>query len=456
MVGDPTAQVLPLRWHDPLKLIETNAPSRPSRIVLWSVCVLVSSLLVWASVGTLDIIATADGQLVSQTLLKVVQPAGPGLVKELLVAEGDSVKRGQLLVRLDATAEQAERGGLDDALATALMQARRIQAALQDSPMRTLGSDDPALFAQVQGQDRAQRKAFHDELEQEQSQLVKAEFERKSALQVLGKLEQTLPSYQQAAESYAKLEQDGFVGKLAMADKRREAIERSRDLDAQRAAVGALNATITAQQKKLGQLRSTYRAELERELAEIRVRILQLQPSLKKINYQEGLMELRAPQDGVVKDLATTTVGAVVQAGAVVLTLVPTGEQLFADVAVKNVDVGFVRSGQQVQVKLATYPFQKYGMLQGTVMRISADASDTGKRGSSLNSETDWTPASGLSVYKARVRLAQQTLTDAEGAKLQLAPGMQLTAEIKQGRRTVMEYLLSPVRKTVMEAGRER
>ncbi|QDQ28478.1 HlyD family type I secretion periplasmic adaptor subunit [Chitinimonas arctica] len=442
----------PSRWHDPLKLIENETPGQASRVVLWSICVLVSILLIWAAFGKLDIVATAEGTLSSQTLLKVVQPAEAGIVKQLLVAEGDQVKAGQLLARLDTTLAQAEHGGQRNAMDTAQMQVRRIEAGLRNTPMQKRAGDDSLLFAQVQSQDIAQRRAFHDSEEQAQSLLLKAEYERKSALQVLAKLEQTLPTFEEAADSYARLEQNGFLSKLASHDKRREAIERRRDLEAQRATVDALHATIAAQQQKLSQLRSSYRSELEKELADLRNRITQLAPGLTRSAYQEGLMDLRAPQNGVVKELATTTVGAVVQAGAVVMTLVPQGEQLYADVAIKNEDVGFVHVGQQAQVKLSAYPFQKYGMLKAKVMRISADASDSGRPSSSLLAESSPAQATGISVYRARIALDRQNL----GGKLALAPGMQLTAEIHLGKRTVLEYLLSPLQQTVQEAARER
>ncbi|MBI1835145.1 MAG: HlyD family efflux transporter periplasmic adaptor subunit [Burkholderiales bacterium] len=154
----------------------------------------------------------------------------------------------------------------------------------------------------------------------------------------------------------------------------------------------------------------------------------------------------------------TTTVGAVVQPGAVVLTLVPKGEQLFADVNIKNEDVGFVQIGQTVQIKLAAYPFQKYGMLRGKVIHLSADASETKGNTSSYSAAGTGDSNSGVSIatYKARIQLAQQTLSDAQGNKLVIAPGMQVVAEINQGKRTVLEYLLSPVQKAVNEAGRER
>ncbi|MGH9876378.1 MAG: HlyD family type I secretion periplasmic adaptor subunit, partial [Nitrososphaerales archaeon] len=249
-----------------------------------------------------------------------------------------------------------------------------------------------------------------------------------------------------------------FMGSLAAAEKQREAIEKSKDLDAQQSAVAALNATIAAQAKKISQLQSTYKSELQKELADVRARTAQLQPSLDKSIYKEGLMELRAPQDGVIKDLATTTVGAVVQPGTVVLTLVPKGEQLFADVNIKNDDVGFVQVGQSAQVKLAAYPFQKYGMLTGKVIRISADATENNQASTSSSTTNggDANPAASFATYKARVKLDEQVLTDPQGRALAITPGMQVVAEINQGKRTVMEYLLSPIQRASSESLRER
>jgi HlyD family secretion protein/RTX calcium-binding nonapeptide repeat (4 copies)/Lipase (class 3) len=154
--------------------------------------------------------------------------------------------------------------------------------------------------------------------------------------------------------------------------------------------------------------------------------------------------------------------GAVVQPGTVVLTLVPKDEQLYGDVSIKNEDVGFVRAGQTVQVKLATYPFQQYGMLAGKVERVSADATELGNTSNSNtntngnNNATDPSNPSTIATYKARIRLDTQTLRDPNGNQLALTPGMQMVAEINQGKRTVLEYMLSPVKKALGEAARER
>ena len=186
---------------------------------------------------------------------------------------------------------------------------------------------------------------------------------------------------------------------------------------------------------------------------------MQLQPNLQKSQYREGLMELVAPQDGIIKDLATSTLGAVLQPGAVLLTLVPNNELLYADVNISNADVGFVREQQSVRIKLTAYPFQKYGMLKGEVLTISADASELGKSNpsSAMTSNKDSSSSvDASSTYKARIALNSQNLLSPQGSALHLSPGMHLIAEINQGQRSVIDYLLSPLQKVVQEAGRER
>jgi len=179
--------------------------------------------------------------------------------------------------------------------------------------------------------------------------------------------------------------------------------------------------------------------------------INRLEQQLGKLEYQEKLLELRAPQAGVVKSLVTTTIGAVVQPGTVIVTLVPLGEPLLAEVSIENQDIGFVAPKQPVRLKLAAYQFQKYGMLDGVVQTVSADASEQqgGAEGKTAASQSNRT------VFKALIELKTQEL-DANGLVLSLAAGMQVSAEILQGKRTVLEYLLSPVKRVASEAGMER
>ena len=124
-----------------------------------------------------------------------------------------------------------------------------------------------------------------------------------------------------------------------------------------------------------------------------------------------------------------------------------------AEALLANEDIGFVEVGQPVKIKLAAYPFQKFGVLEGRVARISADAIDPGEAARAAGTHPMAAPTQ---TYKALIELAEQGLRLSSGRYLDIAPGMALTAEIHQGRRTVMEYLLSPVQRVAMEAGRER
>jgi HlyD family secretion protein len=247
--------------------------------------------------------------------------------------------------------------------------------------------------------------------------------------------------------------QEGYAAQVTVREKERESLEAARDLRAQRENVAGLAAAVAQAEKQLSETTSRYRSELQNERIEAEGEYRRLQQEAIKLAHKSELLELKAPQAGIVKDLATHTVGAVVSPGAVVLTLVPENEPLVAEVMIRNDDVGFVYPQQAVKVKLAAYPFQKYGMLDGEVIHVGPDASEGENPQGQRDQETE-RPASRL-TYKALIALKAQTL-DARGQILKLAPGMQVVAEIHQGRRTVLEYLLSPVQKTLYDSGRER
>jgi HlyD family secretion protein len=181
-----------------------------------------------------------------------------------------------------------------------------------------------------------------------------------------------------------------------------------------------------------------------------------LQQELLKQTHKVELLELKAPQAGVVKDVATHTVGTVVSPGTVLLSVVPENEPLVAEVRIKNDDVGFVFPQQAVKLKLAAYPFEKYGLLEGAVIQVGPDADEgTAQQQGTNNKDGGRDHGQNATGYKALIALKSQGL-DAQGGHYKTVAGMQVVAEIHQGQRTVMEYLLSPVRKTLQESGRER
>lgn len=433
--------------------IQEQAPAPLPRLVIGAIAALFLMLLIWACVGRLDIIAVAPGKLVPQSFLQIVQPFEAGIVRELLVREGDHVRAGQVLVRMDTSLSDADSRALTQELQLLALELRRIDAELAGAPLRRSAADPSDAFMQVETKLRHNRQAYLDSMAEQQAQLAKARQDLAGASETKSALEKSLPVLVAQDEGWEKLAQEGYAGKLLAMERKRARIEREGELAAQVHQVSALEAAIEQAEQRIAQLRSTNQSRLQTERVEILARHQKLEQEVAKQSHRHGLLELKAPQDGVIKDLATHTTGSVIQPGTVLMTLVPAGDKILAEVWVDNEDAGFVRADQRARLKLAAYPFQKYGMVEGKVQHISPDASEPDRSTEDVESASrnGTRPLS----YEALVALHTPYL-EARGTRHEISPGMQVTAEIHLGTRTVLEYLLSPVQRTLSEAGRER
>lgn len=436
--------------------IRQSHPSPLPRMVLLLVLGLLAIMIVWACFGRLDVVAVAEGKLIPVSYLKIVQPAESGIVREIAVMEGQHVKAGQILVRMDANVAQADSKSIQQTLQLKQLELRRIKAELNNLSFNQQQGDNLPLYQSVLAEYLANRRALEDNLSAEHASYQKAEQDLAASLEIQHKLEQVLPSYQAQEDSYQALGKKGFAGQLMVDEKKRERIEKEQDLKAQQYNGQSLKASMTQSQKRIAQIKSAYRQKLEAEHVTTLADAQKLEQEWAKQSHKNSLLELKAPQAGIIKDLATHTPGTVVSPGTVLMTLVPSNEALQAEVWLKNEDAGFVQPNQSVKVKLSAYPFQKYGMVDGKVLQVSADATDRGtdNQANNLNTPSNASNATQL-AYRTIVQLNQQHL-QVEQDKLRLAPGMQVMAEIKLADQTVMEYLLSPVRKAFHEAARER
>jgi hemolysin D len=439
-----------------LLAIQESPPSGMPRAVMYAVTMLLALLLIWAAVGHLDIVASAEGKLVPETYLKLVQPADAGIVKEILVREGERVSSGQVLLRLDAQDAQADAARLGTDLALRSLQLRRIDAELTGTRLRRLPNDPSDLLAQVESQYRERHQTYLDSLGQVDEQLRKTQRDYDAGSAVLNKLKQTNPILKSQSDAYSGLGGEGYVPKVTVSDKQRAYIENQQDLLAQASTLEGLSAAVSGAEQLVRQTRSKYRSDLENERVEANGEYQKLQQDVAKQIHRSNLLELRAPEAGIVKDLATHTVGTVVSTGTVLLSIVPEKEPLVAEVLIRNDDVGFVHTHQKVKIKLAAYPFQKYGLLDGQILQVWPDASDANSSsGQNDHSSGAAAPAESVTGFKALVSLDRQALTTT-GESLTLVAGMQVIAEIREGRRTVLQYLLSPIQGALHDSGRER
>jgi HlyD family secretion protein len=440
-----------LDFSPPLLRLQESVPNPLGRKVLWALLILLVLLAVWAVAGRLDIVAVAKGKLVPQSYVKIVQPAESGIVKEILVKEGDTVRAGQVLMRMDTLITDADAKSIQADLQGKRLALRRVDAELADAAFQAQPGDSPHLLAAAQSQFRANRAAFQAALAEEKSRLAKARQDLAAALEIQRKFSAVLPHYREQEKAFEKLGKDGFAGGVLVSDKRRERIEKEQELATQDHMIESARAGVQQSEMKLVQIDSDYRRQLHVERGEAQRAFDQLSQELAKQTHRKELLELKATQDSVVKELATHSVGTVVQPGTVLVTLVPNDETLRAEVWLTNDDIGFVRQGQAVRLKFAAFPFQKYGMVQGTVEHIGADSVESADNGVAPGKPG----ASQPSTFKALVTLKSAAL-EADGARFPLSAGMQANAEILLGTRTVLEYLLSPVQKAWHEAARER
>lgn len=420
---------------------------RVSRVVV----VLFLLTLTWACFSKVDIIAEAPGKLIPTSYLKIVQPADAGVVTAILVSDGEEVKAGQVVMKLDPVLNEADRRAAETALKQAELTYRRIEAELKGTVLSQLPSDEPILYASIALQLESRKRALNDSLAQETAALRKLESDQDASTKSARKLQQEWPTYMSIEESYDKLIAKGLAGKLTGMEKKRDRLEKERELEAAQSQVKSLDSSIDQQRGRVAAITSEYRKALLQEQVDISDKLARLKAEFDKFEHKAAFLELRAPQDGIVKEVAVRSIGTVVSPGTVLLTLVPQSDPLQAEVLVRNEDVGFIYPTQTAQVKVAALPFQKYGLVDATVGMVTADAAEA-KAGQDTAQSGQGPSQNG---YRTLVKLKRQYLTK-DGKAFQLKPGMQVVAEVNLGTETVMEYLLSPVKKTLHESIRER
>lgn len=442
--GEP---IHPSNFSPGLLRIETTPPHPLPRTILVVAIFVFASLLIWAGFSNLDIVAVAHGKLVPTTYVKIVQPAEAGLIQEILVHEGERVKKGQILMRMDTTNVTADLDSANFEYQHNKLSLRRIDAEINNTSIEKEPDEPLEIFNKIKAQYNANKHSLEGAVLGEKAALERAGHEITIARAEKRKLGKLLPHYRKQELAFLKLMKKGLSGSLQASEKTKERIEVEENLKAQSNIIAREKAAVKQSKQKIEQIHSEYIRRLHSERAEVEEKISKLKNELSKQGHRSSLMQLRAPQDGFVNDLATHTVGTVTQPGTILMTLVPTSEPVRAEVWLSNKDVGFVQPGQKVKIKFISFQFQKYGMLDGVIKHVAANAADK-EQNLSRDEENAFT-------YKTFVALESQKLV-VDGYSYDLIPGMQVTAEIKLGKRTILEYLLSPVRKAFHDAGRER
>jgi hemolysin D len=447
-----------------LEVLETP-PSPAGRGLAMTIGVFFMVALAWSFLGKVDVIATAPGRLLPSGKIKVIQPLDPGVVKAIAVQDGDHVDVGQLLIELDPTSVGADRDRLAHDLVQARLDVARLTAlkpvaegrggpgrigSVPDATIDDVQQARAALAAQLDGQ--AAKVAGLDQ------QIAEKRAEVGEAAAMIDKTNASLPMLSEKARLHQRLKEQGFGTSFANLDAQQMLSDARRDLEVQAQRLAQARASVQALERQRAQAVSEFDAGVLADLSKAREKENELTQELIKAQQKSTATELRAPIDGVVEELAVHTVGGVVTPAERLMVIVPDSQRLTVEAQLANRDVGFVHAGQDVSVKIETFNFTRYGLVHGKVIDVSRDAVAQAERqadDTAPNGQGAPQPTTASPTYVARISLDRASMV-VDGKREPLLPGMAVTAEVRTGRRTIIDYLLSPLARKSSEALHER
>jgi hemolysin D len=448
-----------------LEIVETP-PSPIGRAIGVTIIALFGVALAWASVGEVDIIASAPGKIIPSGRTKVIQPFETGVVRAIHVRDGQSVKAGEVLIELDPTMSGAELGHMRSDLMAAQLDAARYRAALagdEDSlqDFQPPKGASPELVEMYRQHLESQTAEHNAKLAEIDRQLSQKEAERDTIAAGIAKFEATIPVLAERVEIRRYLHSKELGSKIIYLSELQDLVGQQHDLLVQKTRIREADAAIAAIKQTRLKTVAEYRRSLFDELAKAELKVATLTQDVIKGQERTRLQLLTAPIDGVVQQLAVHTVGGVVTPAQALAMVVPLNSHLEIEAMLSNRDIGFVSDGQEAAIKVDTFTFTRYGLLHGRVLSVSQDAitrdksqEKSGDQTRAMETSTS-EPRGQELVYSARVSL-DSTQMQIENKLVNLSPGMAVTVEIKTGVRRIISYLLSPLVRYKQEVLRER
>lgn len=417
------------------EIVETP-PSPFGRIVIWLIAALIAIAFAWSYFGKLDIVASAIGKISPEGSIKTVQPASSGVVTAIKVREGQKVKKGQLLVQLDDTVARSNVKTSKEFLTVARLE-RDILAktiAGENATATVNAAEIPnnvkqhliALAESKVSVNTAQQQLLSSGVATSQQQVDSQKQSKQTVQNNINKLRIREQELKKELEDANPLTESGIRSELRSVQQQISSLDDSLASQDQQIALTKLGVNEASEKLKAYNTENT--SSMYSEIVDGDKRITELEDALKKAEQSVMQLSIKAPVSGTVLTLATKTIGGVVNVAQPVVEIVPEGATLVVDASVRNKDIGFVKVGQSVVIKIDTYSFQRYGYLNGTVESISPDAINDEKQGL---------------VYKMKVVINNEKTSKDNTIKVE--PGMSVTAEITTGKRRIIEFFLDPL-----------
>ena len=420
-----------LEFMEELEAAVRLKPSATSNLMLVSVCALVVILAAWMSLSNIDEMTHGEGQVVPSTEIQIVQSLEGGVLKELLVTEGQIVKKDQPLLKISDVAFASEERGTAARQESLLVKKARLDAEANAKPF-SLPEDLIKKVPDIARNEEQLYKSRQRELENAKSifneRISRAEAQLSELGARVSRLSESKKLVQQELEITRKMVEQRAVPKLDEIRLSREVNDISGQINEAAEERQGLQAELSASRKEREDQENKFRSQALGELNNVETELSQLGESLTAIGDRVDRSELRSPVDGVVNKIMLKTIGGVVEPAMKLVEIVPADDELKIIARVAPSEIAFLHPGQPVKVKISAYDPQRYGALDGELVRLGA------------NSVKD---SEGNIFFEIEVRTKQNHLGDAANP-LPITPGMVAATEIVTGKRSVLEYLMKP------------
>ena len=412
--------------------------------ILQLLYITVSTIFIWLWLGTLDIVSLTSGSVVPSSQVKTIQHLEGGIISKIYIKEGQKVLANQPLLDLENTDSEANVGEMLVRLATLTVKTARLEAESNDSKTIIFKPEiekrTPKLAQQERALFKARRDSYLSGIASQKGLVAQKEQVIQQVKSRLSHSENKLKLLQEQISISNELLKDELTNRYNHITLLKDEAILLSNIDEDKALLKGSEASLVEAQEKLNEIRLGYQAKSREEMEESRREHSELSQRMEKLKDSLKRTTLRAPVDGTIKTLNVHTVGGVIRPGEAVIEIVPVDDMLLIEVSLPPQDVGFVQVGQTAQIRLASADATRLGKLDGKVIHISPD--------SIINKE-------GVAFYKVRIE-TNKSFFERNGLKYYLSPGVQVSASIVTGERTVFEYLFEPFLGGMEKALRER
>lgn len=441
LFGDKNASTLTA--NEVNKALIDDSP-RVVRITLWAILGFFIIMIAWASLADIDEVTRGDGKAIPSSRLQKIQNLEGGIVAEVFVHEGEVVKAGAPLLRLDDTRFRSNAGESEADRLALEARIQRLTAQLDNKETLTLSPEilnktpdiangEMELFASVNKRIQSELSGLNEQLVQKKQELL--DYQAKGA-----QYRRSLGLLQQEISMSEPLVAKGAISKVEVLRLRRSEVETRGQLESVTLAVPRAEAAIKEIESKINETRGRYRSEALSQLNEARNELSKIEASGKAIEDRVNRTLVTSPVRGIVQQLMVNTIGGVIQPGNDLVEIVPLDDTLLVEAKIRPQDIAFLRPGQEAMVKFTAYDYTIYGGLKAKLEQISPDTV---------------TDKDGKSFYVIRLRTEKNHLGSDE-KPLIIIPGMVASVDIITGKKTILSYLLKPILRARAEAFRER